>query len=122
MGQTAPRGVKPEELEGGQGVTVAHVPEGRDDIEVQEPVFGSPIDSESRFFLRPLFYVPSLFLLSLPQAPSYMCSMSNAADVMKSGIESLNILAGLQEDKMEKGEWHSHSLLLPSPCKSSVVQ
>ena len=49
MGQTAPRGTKAsEELEGGQGVTVAQVPEGRDDeIEgQQEPVFGSPIDSE----------------------------------------------------------------------------
>ena len=48
MGQTAPRGSKTaEELEeGGQGVTVARVPGSRDDIDVQEPVFGSPIDSE----------------------------------------------------------------------------
>ena len=48
MGQAAPRSIKSvEELEGGQGVTVAHVPESRDDIEVHEPVFGSPIESES---------------------------------------------------------------------------
>ena len=47
MGQTAPRGSKPsEDLEGGQGVTVAEIPEGRDSIEGEEPVFGSPIESE----------------------------------------------------------------------------
>ena len=47
MGQTAPRGTKSsEDLEGGQGVTVAEIPESNDDI-VQEPVFGSPIDSKN---------------------------------------------------------------------------
>lgn len=46
MGQTAPRGSKSaEELEGVQGVLVPQIPENSD-LDVQEPVFGSPIDSE----------------------------------------------------------------------------
>ena len=59
MGQVAPRGTSKEE-EGGQGVTVAHVPEtSGDEIEMvqeeQEPVFGSPIDSELSRCLLPQF-------------------------------------------------------------------
>ena len=47
MGQTAPRGAKAsDDLEGGQEVTVANIPVNSEDLDVQEPVFGSPIDSE----------------------------------------------------------------------------
>lgn len=45
MGQTAPRGSKSEDLEGVQGVLVPQIPENTD-LDVQEPVFGSPIDCE----------------------------------------------------------------------------
>jgi 5'-AMP-activated protein kinase regulatory beta subunit len=62
-----------EDTEGIQGVTVPELPENRD-MDVQEPVFGSPIDT-----------------------PSYLCSMPGA-DIMKSGLERLNVLAGLQEE------------------------
>ena len=47
--------------------------------------------------MRALHFLPSSV------APSYMCSIPNAADVMKSGIDTLNLLAGLQEDEKELG-------------------
>ena len=47
MGQTAtlPRSSKSVEEEDVQGMMVAQMPQSRE-VEVQEPVFGSPIDSK----------------------------------------------------------------------------
>ena len=60
MGQTQPRGSKTaEELEGIQGVTVPELPENRD-MDIQEPVFGSPIDSELFTLTTSLIIIYSL--------------------------------------------------------------
>lgn len=76
MGQTAPRGSKSaEDLEGVQGVMVPQIPENAD-LDVQEPVFGSPIDSELTYYRSPYNYLPLyLTYISKPPATSVPCQV-----------------------------------------------